>query len=75
MPEMNIVAKLSMIALIGALVGFIVLYHLWMDRRLARERRRDHAERRAPAGPPAARADADRRGEAGADPVSSASAR
>ena len=62
MPEMNIVAKLSMIALIGALVGFIVLYHLWMDRRLARERRRD-------------RADADRRGEAGADPVSGASAR
>jgi hypothetical protein len=32
MPEMEITGKLLMIAVIGALIGAIVLYHLWVDR-------------------------------------------
>jgi hypothetical protein len=33
MPEMDITGTLLMIAVIGALIGGIVLYHLWVDRR------------------------------------------
>lgn len=33
MVEMDIAGKLLVIAVIGALIGGIVLYHLWIDRR------------------------------------------
>jgi hypothetical protein len=38
MPEIDMLTKLSMIAPVGALVGAIVLYHVWLDGRLVRER-------------------------------------
>jgi hypothetical protein len=33
---MDMLAKLAMVSVIGLLVGFIVLYHAWMDRRSGR---------------------------------------
>jgi len=39
MPEMDIAAKLFVIALIGLLIGVIVVYHRWIDRRYEIERR------------------------------------
>jgi hypothetical protein len=38
MPYMDVLARVAMILVIGLLVGLIVLYHVWMDRRSARER-------------------------------------
>lgn len=36
MPEMDTITKLSMVALVGVLLAALVLYHVWLDRRLAR---------------------------------------
>ena len=53
MPEMDTITKLLMIALVGVMLGAIVLYHVWLDGRLARERRMRPAapEPAATAGP------------------------
>jgi hypothetical protein len=37
MVQMDVTVKLFMIALVGVFVGAIVLYHVWLDGRLARE--------------------------------------
>jgi len=52
MPEMDWIVKLALVALIGLLVGVIVLYHIWLDHRIARERAQTHAIAPAPARPP-----------------------
>lgn len=49
MPEMDTITKLSMIALVGVMLGAIVLYHVWLDGRLARERRTRPADAPEPA--------------------------
>lgn len=38
MPEMDMITKLSMIALTGVLVAGIVFYHVWLDGQLTRRR-------------------------------------
>jgi hypothetical protein len=38
MVQMAMMVKVSLIVLVGLLVGLILLYHAWLDRRLARER-------------------------------------
>lgn len=48
MPGLDLTLKLSMIALVGGLIGLIVLYHIWLDGLLARERN----ARPTPAPPP-----------------------
>lgn len=52
MPAMDWIVKLSLVALIGLLVGVIVLYHIWLDHLIARERAQKHAAAPAPAREP-----------------------
>ena len=59
MVAMDITVKIVMIALIGLLIGAIVLYHVWLDGRLARERGATQAEAPPPAGEPAGGRDRD----------------
>jgi hypothetical protein len=46
---MDMITKLSMIALIGVLVAGIVFYHVWLDGQLTRRRRRRPADGVEPA--------------------------
>ena len=48
MPEMDITGTLLLITVIGALIGAIVLYHLWVDPRAPAAARLLHGA--APAG-------------------------
>jgi hypothetical protein len=52
MPEVDLVAKLSALALVGAMVGVIVLYHAWLDRLRGRSAAGRRSASAAP-GPPA----------------------
>jgi hypothetical protein len=45
---MDLIVKLSLVALIGLLVAVIVLYHVWLDRLIARERGQQQASAPAP---------------------------
>jgi len=48
MPQMDLIVKLFLVVLIGLLVGVIILYHIWLDHLIARERTQKQASAPAP---------------------------